>query len=99
MKVAIIGATGYGGAELIRLLHQHPEVEVVSIHSSSQAGTSIEEIYPHLQSDQECILEDIDPAEIAKKAELVLLGTPPGISTNLTPQLLQEGLKVIDLSS
>lgn len=98
MKVGIIGATGYGGAELIRILHHHKEVDVYSIHSSSMAGTTISESYPHLQSENELILEDIDPAKIASKVDLVFLATPSGISSSLTPQLRKEGLKVIDLS-
>ncbi len=49
MKAAIIGATGYGGAELIRLLHYHPDVTLQSFHSSSQEGESIAASYPHMQ--------------------------------------------------
>ncbi|WP_017754613.1 N-acetyl-gamma-glutamyl-phosphate reductase [Calidifontibacillus oryziterrae] len=98
MKVAIVGATGYGGAELIRLLNHHPEVEIVSLHSSSQQGLPYVESYPHLQDIIHYSLEDIDPLQMAEKAELVFLATPSGISANLTPKLHQAGLKVIDLS-
>ena len=48
IKVSVIGATGYAGAELLRLLHGHPEVEVVHITSESSAGKPISELYPHL---------------------------------------------------
>ncbi|WP_180994278.1 N-acetyl-gamma-glutamyl-phosphate reductase [Bacillus sp. Marseille-P3661] len=98
MKIAIVGATGYGGAELIRLLNHHPEVEVVSLHSSSQQGTPFTDSYSHLQHIVDHSLEDIEPAKMAENVDLVFLATPSGISSKLTPQLASEGLKVIDLS-
>src|SRR5690625_3197210 len=98
MNVAIIGATGYGGAELIRILHQHPEVSIHSFHTSSQEGLSISQSYPHLQTVVEKDLELIDPEEIAAEVDLVFTATPSGVSSKLVPQLLQAGLTVIDLS-
>lgn len=98
MKIAIVGATGYGGAELIRLLNQHPEVEIVSLHSSSQQGTPFIESYPHLQGVINNRLEEIDPEKMAKTVDLVFLATPSGISSKLTPELVEQGLKVIDIS-
>ncbi len=98
MKVAIIGATGYGGAELIRILHQHPEVSIHSFHTSSQEGLSISQSYPHLQTVVEKDLELIDPEKIAAEVDLVFTATPSGISSKLVPELLEAGLKVIDLS-
>ena len=49
VKVSIIGATGYAGAELLRLLYNHPQVEVVHITSESYTGKAISEVYPHLR--------------------------------------------------
>lgn len=96
MKVAIIGATGYGGVELIRLLHQHPEVHIHSVHSSSKEGSDLTETYPHLYA--EMTLKKIDPIAIAGEVDLVFLATPSGVSSELTPELMAEGVKVIDLS-
>ncbi|WP_096198982.1 N-acetyl-gamma-glutamyl-phosphate reductase [Bacillus sp. FJAT-45350] len=98
MRAAIIGATGYGGAELIRLLHNHPEVTLSSVHSSSQQGVSISETYPHLNNVVDLDLEDIQAKLIKEKAEVVFLSTPPGVSNKVSESLLLEGLKVIDLS-
>lgn len=98
MNVAIIGATGYGGAELIRILHQHPEVTIHSFHTSSQEGLSISRSYPHLQTVVEKDLELIDPKEIVAEVDLVFTATPSGVSSKLVPELLEAGLKVIDLS-
>ncbi|WP_216828331.1 N-acetyl-gamma-glutamyl-phosphate reductase [Alkalihalobacterium elongatum] len=98
MKAAIIGATGYGGADLIRLLHNHPEVELRSVHSSSQQGIKISDSYPHLQGITDLELKDIDPLLIKEQADVVFLSTPPGVSRDISSQLLEVGLKVIDLS-
>ncbi|WP_308636634.1 N-acetyl-gamma-glutamyl-phosphate reductase [Paenibacillus silvisoli] len=98
VKAAIIGSTGYGGVELIRLLASHPQVEVTSVISSSSAGAPIAEGYPHLTEIRTDILDDVDPALIRSKADVVFLATPPGIASKLIPSLLAEGLKVIDIS-
>lgn len=98
MKIAIIGATGYGGAELIRILHQHPLVTIHSVHSSSQQGSKIEQTYPHLKTVINQTLEDIDIKKIATEVDLVFLATPSGVASKLVPKLLTVGLKVIDLS-
>ncbi|KAA0744240.1 N-acetyl-gamma-glutamyl-phosphate reductase [Bacillus sp. AY3-1] len=98
MKVAIIGATGYGGIELIRLLEQHPYFSIASLHSFSQVGECITNVYPHFQNVLVHTLKEINAEEIKKKAEIVFLATPAGVSGELTPKLLAVGLKVIDLS-
>lgn len=98
MKVAIIGATGYGGIELIRLLEQHPYFSIASLHSFSQVGECITNVYPHLRNVLFHTLQEIDVETIGKEAEIVFLATPAGVSAELTPKLLAEGLKVIDLS-
>ncbi|OPD60789.1 N-acetyl-gamma-glutamyl-phosphate reductase [Bacillus anthracis] len=98
MKVAIIGATGYGGIELIRLLEQHPYFSIASLHSFSQVGECITNVYPHFQNVLVHTLQEIDVEEIGKEAEIVFLATPAGVSAELTPKLLAVGLKVIDLS-
>jgi len=98
MNIAIIGATGYGGAELIRILHQHPEANIQSIHSSSQQGLPLHASYPHLQGAVDMKLDDIETGKIAKEADVVFTATPSGVSSKLIPQLREAGLKVIDLS-
>ncbi len=98
MKVAIIGATGYGGIELIRLLEQHPYFYIASLHSFSQVGECITNVYPHLRNVLFHTLQEIDVKTIGKEAEIVFLATPAGVSAELTPKLVAEGLKVIDLS-
>ncbi|GGF91321.1 N-acetyl-gamma-glutamyl-phosphate reductase [Paenibacillus abyssi] len=98
LNVAIVGSTGYGGVELIRLLTAHPQVEVTSVISSSSAGTPIAEGYPHLTEIRTDLLDGIEAAAIRAKADVVFLATPAGIAAKLAPELLAEGLKVIDIS-
>lgn len=99
VRVAVIGSTGYGGVELIRLLLRHPHVEITSVVSSSNAGESLTDGFPHLQDvlpvDR---LDAVDPALLSSKADVVFAATPSGISSKLVPQLMNAGLKVIDLS-
>lgn len=96
--VAIVGSTGYGGVELMRLLESHPLVEVTSVISSSSAGTSITEGYPHLMGIREELLDGVDAQAIKAKADVVFLATPAGVASKLAPEYLEAGLKVIDLS-
>ncbi|SFA84008.1 N-acetyl-gamma-glutamyl-phosphate reductase [Lentibacillus halodurans] len=98
MKAAIVGATGYGGAELIRILQQHPEVTVQSYHSSSQWGGSIVDSYPHMQAVSGKELKAISHEQIAQDADLAFTATPSGVSSKLVPELLKHGIRVIDLS-
>lgn len=98
VRVAIVGSTGYGGVELIRLLQHHPRAEVTSVISSSSAGAPITEGFPHLAGIMERNLDGVVPEEMAERADVVFTATPSGVSTKLVPQLLEAGLKVIDLS-
>jgi len=98
IRAAIIGSTGYGGVELIRFLLRHPHVEVTSVISSSSAGTAIAEGYPHLTEIMIEQLDAVDVPQIRKLADVVFTATPSGVSSGLVPQLLDAGLKVIDLS-
>lgn len=98
MKVAIIGATGYSGAELVRILHQHSYIQHYSLHTSSQAGMKFSQSYPQFNQITNEDLLEIDIDKIAKEADVVFMATPSGISNELTPQIYERGLKVIDLS-
>lgn len=98
MKIAIIGATGYGGADLTRILRQHPEVTIHSFHSSSQQGKRMIDSYPHMQDVVTESLRDINIQEIANETDIVFLATPSGVSSQLVPQFMEHDIKVIDLS-
>lgn len=97
-KVAIIGGTGYGAIELIRLLHTHPRMEVTKVISHSQSGEALSAIYPHLLSLPIIQLEQLETSSLAEEVDLVFLATPAGIAKDIVPELQNTSLKVIDLS-
>ncbi|RSL31014.1 N-acetyl-gamma-glutamyl-phosphate reductase [Salibacterium salarium] len=96
MKAAIVGATGYGGIELIRILHNHPKIEDITVFSSSQEGKTMAESYPHVSEIVKLTLGDIQPERL-NEHDVVFLSTPPGVSADLSEKLSAE-TKIIDLS-
>jgi N-acetyl-gamma-glutamyl-phosphate reductase len=93
-RVAIVGATGYSGAELTAILARHPEVELVALFSSSSTARGA--VTPTLP---QFIAEPFSmEALVAAKPEIVFLATPNEVSAGLAPQLLDLGMRVIDLS-
>ncbi len=95
-NVAIIGATGYGGVELIRLLQTHPSVRLSFLSSETYAGQRVCDVYPHLAA-SETVLQKLDPAAVAE-CDFALLAVPAGTSMDVVPQLLEAGTRVVDVS-
>ncbi len=98
MKVGIIGATGYGGVELYRILSNHPHIEECILYSSSEMDVPYSNSFPHLNQLSNHILRDINVDEIKKELQFLFLATPPGVSRNLTPHFLGSNVRIIDLS-
>lgn len=98
MKVAIIGATGYSGAELVRILYNHPHVSIHSIHASSLYGEPLANSYPHMYSLCEHRLQEVNVDQLSEVVDLVFTATPSGVARDLAPQFLKRNVKVIDLS-
>jgi len=96
-RVAIAGASGYAGGELIRLLHGHPGVDVVTLAASTNAGQPVTAVHPHLLSYADQLFTETDPALLAK-ADVVLLALPHGTSAALVAEL-PAGLPIIDLGA
>ncbi len=94
IKVAILGASGYGGSELIRLLRKHPQAELVGFSSRAYAGRPLSAAWPHI--DLHTPFAEVE--EAIAEAELVFMALPNGIAMELAPRLLAEGRRVIDLS-
>lgn len=98
LKAAIIGGTGYGAVELIRLLHGHPFVELEVVVANSLAGNDLPNIFPHFTSVIDSSLAHLDVEEICKKVDVVFFATPSGISKEIVPAFLENGVACIDLS-
>ena len=100
MKVAVLGAAGYAGGELVRLLLGHPEVESVVATSRSQAGKGLGEIHPQLATLTDQKFEALSPVDAARGAEVVYLALEHGESGKLAADLLGLGPKlVIDIAA
>jgi N-acetyl-gamma-glutamyl-phosphate reductase len=98
VNVAIAGATGYGGVELIRLLQAHPQVRLAYLSSESYAGQRLAEVYPHLGG-VEALLRPLDSAAIAGECQVAMLALPAGKSMEVVPALLEAGVRVVDVSA
>lgn len=99
LKVAIVGASGYTGVELIRLLSNHPEIEIAAVTSEQSAGKSIAEVFPSLSGVFEKTLEHISIDVIAQKADLMFTALPHQKAMDVVPHFLNAGKRVIDLSA
>lgn len=95
IRAAVVGASGYGGAELVRLLRGHPALELAVVTGSSAAGKDLADVFPHLGLSLE--LADSTPAAVAG-CDIVFLATPHEVSADLAPRLLAVGQRVVDLS-
>lgn len=99
LKVAIIGASGYTGVELLRILVGHPEVEICCVTSRQHEGQPINRIFPSLTGFCELVCESLDVDVIAKRADLVFTALPHKSAMEVVPGFLAAGCKVIDLSA
>ena len=97
MKVSIIGATGYAGAELVKILLRHPRVEIETITSQSFAGKKISEVYPWLSTDLVC--QSLDIERITSLSSFIFTALPHGASMEVVGKLYLRGKKIVDLSA
>lgn len=98
-RVAIVGASGYTGVELLRLLLLHPEVEITSCVARRNAGESVESLFPSLIAQCGCICEELDVEALAQCSDIVFTALPHQSAMAVIPSLLAKGLKVVDLSA
>jgi len=99
LNVAIVGASGYTGLELIRLLYRHPEVAVTCLTSEQSAGRKISDIFPTLLGRCDLALENLEPVRVAEKADLIFTALPHKAAMEVVPTFLKLGKHVIDLSA
>ncbi|HET8807267.1 MAG TPA: N-acetyl-gamma-glutamyl-phosphate reductase, partial [Methylophaga sp.] len=98
IKVAIVGGTGYTGVELLRLLVNHPEVEIRLITSRSEAGMPVADMFPNLRGHLDLQFSEPDEAALAE-CDVVFFATPHTVAMSGVPALLKRGVRVIDLSA
>ena len=96
-KVAIIGASGYSGQELVRLLLRHPQIDIVQFTSRQYAGKPVSEIFPRFRGQVNATFIEPDAGKIA--ADVAFLALPHGVAAEFAVPLLKNGVKVLDLSA
>lgn len=99
IRAAVVGATGYAGAELVRILAGHPDVSLAIITSRQYAGTPFDAIYPALRAYVALDCMENDPAAICEQADVVFLALPHKVSMTMVPAILDRGKRVVDLSA
>ena len=99
IKVAVVGATGYTGAELVRILSRHPQVQLVALTSRSYAGQPYYKVYPHFYKyiDLEC--ETLDLNQLVSKADVVFTALPHGCSMDIAAETVRFGKRLVDLGA
>ena len=98
INVGIVGATGYAGVELIRLLLGHPAVAITRLTSRAEAGSRVDRLFPHLKGFIDLSFED--PAQVDfNDCDVVFFATPHAVAMNSVPALIARGKRVIDLSA
>jgi len=94
IKAGIINVTGYVGAELARLLHQHPQVELVTVTGRSAAGQKLGDVFPNFAG-----TDYIIKAELDSEIDIAFSAMPHKSSVDIVPSLLKQGIKVVDVSA
>ena len=99
VRVSVIGASGYGGAEAVRLLATHPQVRLAHVTADTQANQPLASLYPNLRGFVDMITEALDPAAIGGDSDLVIVSLPSGKAMEIVPELLERGTRVIDVAA
>ncbi|MBR1737604.1 MAG: N-acetyl-gamma-glutamyl-phosphate reductase [Firmicutes bacterium] len=99
IKAGIIGATGYAGSELVRLLSSHPQAEIKTITSQSYKGQKYNEVYENYRHNEELICEEENIEEMAENCDVIFLALPHGVASEKVTKSVIEKAKVIDLGA
>ena len=102
IRAGIVGASGYSGEELVRLLLAHPRVELAAVTSRQFAGQTVAQAFPkfaHQPAAKKIHFTEPNPAALAKQADIVFLALPHGVAAGYATALLEQGRRVIDLSA
>ncbi len=98
-RIGIIGATGYTGVELLRLLLRHPEAEVTALTSQKYAGIPIDQVFPSLQQNLSLKCEELAVEQISQKTDFIFTAVPHKTAMEVVPLFRREGKRVVDLSA
>lgn len=99
IRASVIGASGYGGAETVRLLTTHPQVEITHVTAETQQGQVMSGLYPNLRGFVDQTMIAVDAERIGRESDVTFVSLPSGKAMHLVPSLLEQGCKVIDIAA
>jgi len=99
IRAAVAGATGYAGAELVRLLTGHPAVQLTMITSRQFAGQRFDRVFPSMAGRVDLVLEELDDDRICAAADIIFTALPHKLPMKVAPEILKRGRKLVDLSA
>jgi N-acetyl-gamma-glutamyl-phosphate reductase len=99
IKASVVGASGYGGAEAVRLLTTHPQVDIVHVTAETQQGQAMSRLYPNLRRFVDQTMIGADTERIAHDSDVVFVSLPSGKAMHLVPAMLEQGCKVVDIAA
>ena len=98
-RVGVIGATGYAGAELVRILCGHPDIELTIVTSRQYAGVNFDQVYPSMTGVIDLVCQELSVDSICDRTDVVFTALPHKLPMKIVPELIKFGKKVIDLSA
>lgn len=99
MRVGVIGASGYVGGEVLRLLLNHPDVEITAVTSRKHAGQYLHRIQPSLKGFTDLTFSELDYDKLSDKCDLIITAVPHGNATEIVKAFYDRGIRIIDLSA
>jgi N-acetyl-gamma-glutamyl-phosphate reductase len=98
-RVAVVGATGYAGAELIRILAGHPKVKIAALTSRQHSGKLFSQVYPSMTGVVDIPCEEFSIDSLAKRIDLIFIALPHKLPMEIVPALVKKGIRIVDLSA
>ncbi len=99
IKASVIGASGYGGAEAVRLLATHPQIDIVHVTAETQKGQGMSNLYPNLRRFVDQTMIAVDAEAIGRDSDVTFVSLPSGKAMHMVLPLLENGSKVIDIAA
>ncbi len=99
IRAGIIGASGYAGGELARILANHPDVEIAFVSTRTYVGQRISDVFSSLRKVVDIVFENLEPAEAAVRADVIFTAVPHGAAMDIAPAVREAGGKMIDLGA